>query len=158
MKFFRFVSVLFVAAHLHRYASSVNMMITKEQVMPLFLQACPSFAAKLGDRGFNDKNSLYTDLGNLAHHIVELHETNQTSELPAVFEVIERLHLDGDDSAKEAATIAILENIQNIAGNSTIDPEDFTHYLQPESAKWWHELNDFWNGKILFVGARKNEA
>jgi hypothetical protein len=32
--------------------------------------------------------------------------------------------------------------------------EAFIPYLGPETQKWWLELNDFWQGKIKFVGAK----
>jgi hypothetical protein len=135
-------------------------MITKEQVMPLFLQACHSFNERWEEHRafYDDEDLLYVDLGEFAHHLVELHKTNQISEFPAVFEVIERLHLEGNAYVKEAATIGMLEGIQNVGGNSGVNPEDFSDYLKPESAKWWRQLNDFWNGKIPYVVATQNEA
>ena len=135
-------------------------MITKEQVMPLFLEACPSFTERWKDHRafYGDDHLLYIDLGELAHHLIELHKSNRTDEFAAVFEVIERLHLDGDAYVKEAATIGMLEGIQNIAGNSDVNPEEFAGYLKPESAKWWQRLNDFWEGKIPSVGGSPNEA
>jgi len=39
-----------------------------------------------------------------------------------VFKVVERLHLEGDHFVKEAATIGLLEDIQNIAGNLALEP------------------------------------
>jgi hypothetical protein len=137
-----------------------DMQITKEQVMPLLLEACPSFTERWEEHRafYDDEDLLYIDLGEFAHHLVKLHKTNQTGEFPAVFDVIERLHLDGDDYVREAATIGMLEGIQNVAGNLDVDPEVFAPYLKPESAKWWRQLNDFWDGKILNVGATENEA
>ena len=101
---------------------------------------------------------LYVDLGEFAHHLVELHKANQTNEFPAIFEVIERLHLEGDAYVKEAATIGMLEGIQNVAGNSDVNPEEFSQYLKPKSAKWWRSLNDFWDGKTPFIGSPPTEA
>ena len=137
-----------------------DMQITKEQVMPLLLEACPSFTEKWEEHRafYEDEDLLYVDLGEFAHHLVELHKTNQTDEFPAVFDVIERLHLEGDDYVKEAATIGMLEGIQNVAGNLEVDPEVFAPYLKSESAKRWRQLNDFWDGKIPYVGAPENEA
>jgi hypothetical protein len=137
-----------------------DVMITKEQVMLLLLEACPSFTEKWEEHRafYDDEDLLYVDLGEFAHHLVELHKTNQTSEFPAVFDVIERLHLEGDAYVKEAATIGMLEGIQNVAGNTGANPEVFVQYLKPESAKWWRQLNDFWDGKIPNVGATENEA
>ena len=135
-------------------------MITKDLVMPLFLAACPSFVPPWEEyRASNpDKGLLYIDMGELAHHMVDLIKLNQTSEFSAVFDIIERLHIEGDDYVKEAATIGILESIQNVASNNGVDPEAFVPWLRTESRKWWRQLNDFWQAKIPYVGATINEA
>ena len=128
--------------------------------MPLLLEACPSFTDKWKEHRayWREEESLYLGLGEFARHLVELHSGGQINEFPAVFDVVERLHLEGDDFVKEAATIGLLEGIQNLAGGQGIDPEGFVRYLRPLSAKWWGELNDFWGGKIPYVGASVNEA
>jgi hypothetical protein len=131
-------------------------MITKEQVMPLLLESCPSFLERWKEHRtfYEDEELLYVDLGEFAHHVAELQRTHRIEEFPAVFHVIERM----DPYVKEAATIGALESIQNVAGNTGVDPEEFVQYLQPESAKWWRQLNDFWNAKIPYVGATIDEA
>jgi hypothetical protein len=135
-------------------------MITKEQVMPLLLNACPSFSKKWeAHRAFYEEEKLlYADLGEFAHHLVELQQSSCTQEFPAVFEIIESMHLEGDHYVKEAATIGMLESIQNVAGNSGVEPEEFLQYLKPESIRWWRQLNDFWDAKIPYVGATIDEA
>ena len=124
-------------------------MITKEQVMPLFLEACPSFGEKWDDHHslYADEQLLYVDMGEFAHHLVELHKSNQTTEFRAIFDIIERLHIDGDHYVKEAATIGMLEAIQNVASNNGVDPRVFVPYLGTKSIKWWAQLNDFWQTK-----------
>lgn len=57
--------------------------------------------------------------------------------------------MEGDDYVKEAATIGMLEGIQNVAGNSRVDSKLFAKYLKLESAKRWRQLNSFWEAKIL---------
>ena len=135
-------------------------MITKEQVMPLFLAACPSFAPAWEEyRASNpDEGLLYIDMGELARHMVDLIKSNQTSEFPAIFDVIERLHIEGDHYVKEAATIGILESIQNVASNNGVDPQLFVSWLGVESLRWWRQLNDFWQAKIPYVGATINDG
>jgi len=127
--------------------------ITKEQVMPLLLGACPSFSERWEKHRaiYDDENLLYVDMGEFANHLVELYQSNEIREFPAVFKIIETLHLEGDDFVKEAGVIGILESIQNVAGNSGLGPELFVQYLRPESVKWWQQLNDFWNGEIHVV-------
>jgi hypothetical protein len=66
--------------------------------------------------------------------------------------VIERLHVEGDSYVREAATIGLLESIQNQWGNNGVDPENFFPFLLPESARWWKSLNKFWTGESKYVG------
>ncbi len=137
-----------------------NAMIVRDQVMPLFLEACPSFTEKWKEHraSYGDEDLLYVDLGKFAHHLVELHKVDRRDEFLAVFEVIERLHLEGDAYVKESVTIGMLEGIQNVAGNRGVNPEEFSVYLKPESLKWWRRLNDFWDSKIAYVEAATDEV
>ncbi len=127
--------------------------------MPLFLAACPSFADKLEEHRdfYGEEHLLYVELGEFANHLVELKKSGRTGEFPAVFGVIERLHLEGDDYVRQAATVGMLEGIQNVAGNSGVDPEDFAPYLLPESAKWWRKLNRFWGGDVNALSEEEAE-
>jgi hypothetical protein len=138
-------------------------MIGRQEVMPLLLDACPSFHQPWNEylsEATYEEGLLYLDLGALAHHLVRLMQKGQLAELPGVFAVIERLHVEGDPFVQEAVTIGLLEGIQNVASDSDIDPELFRKYLQPESAKWWNELDRFWKGDAPYVGAglKKSEA
>lgn len=125
-------------------------MITKNEVMPLLLEACPSFRERLEEHRTEscEDELLYIDLGVLANHIVSLYKRNEIQELPKVFHAVERLHLEGDEYVKEAATMGLLEGIQNHAEHQGLDPAAFAQYLKPETAKWWNKLNDFWNGDM----------
>ena len=118
--------------------------------MPLLIEACPSYrpAAK-------DEDLLYVALGHLARHLLELHRQSRTEEFSDVARVIERLHVEGDHYVREAATIGLLEGIQNLWANEGTDPELFVPHLLPVSAKWWQSLNDFWSGKSIAPARRK---
>lgn len=126
-------------------------MIKQEQVMPLILESCPSFQ-ETWDKS-DDQDLLYVVMGDLARHLLSLYRDKQTEEFAPLCQVIERLHTDGDGFVRELATIGFLEGIQNVWGNNDADPEGFRSFLLAESRKWWEELNDFWAGKIPYVGA-----
>ena len=126
-------------------------MITRDQVTPLLLEACPSFVESWEKR--DDQDLLYILMGDLAHHLLLLFQQGDIGEFKPVCEVIERFHLEGDDYVRELATIGFLEGIQNIWMSNDHNPQEFVKYLLPESKKWWKELNDFWNGEIPYVGA-----
>lgn len=115
--------------------------------MPLLIEACPSYRPDLPD-----EDLLYTALGHFADHLLHLHKQQHTDAFPAVARVIERLHVEGDHYVREAATIGLLEGIQNGWANEGTDPELFVQHLLPVSAKWWQSLNDFWSGRSKFVG------
>ena len=125
-------------------------MIHAPEVMPLLMTACPSFAvpweAYRAEPSFDDE-LLYVHLGEFARHLVTLWREGQTSELTLAFEAVERLHVEGDDYVREAATIGILEDVQNNAGRERIDPEVFRPFLGTRSAQWWEGLNRFWSGE-----------
>jgi hypothetical protein len=134
--------------------------ISKQEVMNLLLEACPSYKNRWlqyykenYDNG--DEQLLYIDLTDFAYHFIDLFKHKQIREFPRIFEVIELLHTDGDDFVKEAATIGLLEDIQNLALGEDINPDVFKQYLKSETLKWWNNLDDFWNGKTKYVGGPK---
>ena len=122
-------------------------MITKDKMIPMLLQAAPSFTEiwESNKEGFEDLP--YMHLDEFGRHIVQLKINNSMEEFPKIFETIEHLHLDGDDYVKEAATIGILEAIQNHALDRKLDPKIFERYLLPASKENWDKLIQFWEGK-----------
>lgn len=125
-------------------------MIHRDDVIPLLLDACPSFAPVWNehrDSGMYDAELVYLHLGEFARHVVRVVVDGSTGELPAIFAAAERLHLEGDDFVKEAATIGLLEGIQNSAAHAGLDPEIFVSFLGRESRRWWEALDRFWSGE-----------
>jgi hypothetical protein len=118
-----------------------------DQVMMLLIEACPSYHLPP-----DDQELLYVTLGDFARHLLQLFQQGRTQDFPEVACVIERPHVEGDGYVREAATIGLLEGIQNVWANEGTDPELYFPYLHPVSAKWWQSLNDFWSGKSKFVG------
>jgi hypothetical protein len=129
-------------------------MLNQTQIMPLLLVACPSFEAVWdSELDAEEKGRIYTCLGTFARHLLELYRQGSVHEFAAVAEVVERLHIEGDHPTREAATIGLLEGIQNVWGNSGVDPELFKPFLLEQTKLWWEQLNLFWSGSIPHVGA-----
>ena len=126
--------------------------------MSLLVDACPSYADRFqqyvaDNYDDGDERLLYCELGDFAHHLCDLLERQDTSEFAAVFRVAESLLVDGDAYVKEAATIGLLEGIQNVASNrDSMTADQFEPFLDVEAAKWWRELNAFWQGDRRYVG------
>lgn len=132
-------------------------MITKEEMLPMLVEACPSFANKWQEhkQEYDGEEDFlpYVALGEFARHLIALKNLNQTDEFEKVFMTVERLHLQGNEYVREAATIGFLEGLQNNADESA---EEFVQYLKPVSLKWWNELNRFWSGENQYVGQTLN--
>jgi len=113
----------------------------------MLVQACPTFAAARDEHVTEYGNDmLYVAAGEFAHHLLALQLNDATSCFAQVGAAIERMHVEGTPEVKELATIGILEGIQNVWGNSGVNPEWFLDYLGPEGLAWWQSLNNFWSG------------
>ncbi len=124
-------------------------MIAEAEMMGVLLNACPSFAPlwqTFADdwRGESDRPPLYVALADFARHLIHMLERGDTIGLSAAFRAIERLHVDGDEWVRKAATIGILESLQNQNLHRSTEPDQFCSYLKPQSARWWDKLNRFW--------------
>ena len=132
-------------------------MILKEQMLPMLVETCPSFAEKWVEHKkeyADEENYLpYIALGEFARHLIELEKQNEKSEFENVLELVEKFHIEGEHYVKEAVVIGLLESLQNNLGS---DSDKFMKYLKPETLKCWNELNKFWNGKIRYVGETIN--
>ena len=131
-------------------------MIGPDQVMPLLLEACPSFRAawdadvesEYADDDAPGGRLLYLDAGAFIRHLCSLQVQGPTDEFAAVFDTIERLAIEGDDYVQNLAVIGYIEGFQMMTVTSFgLDPErDFRPWLRPVSASWWQRVNRFWDG------------
>ena len=74
-------------------------MITKEQVVPLLLPACPPCAeGRKAHRNFyGGEERLYIDLGELADHLLAVDEQARRSAFAAVLDTDDALHRQGEE-------------------------------------------------------------
>lgn len=145
-------------------------MISKEEMLDLILKASPCFKKKYEEvieknsRAYVDRHGElqgYIVLGDFARHLIESFTHSELTEFPVIFDVVERLHLHGDGYVREAATIGLLESIQNCCSayqpngqeakhlsDPRLDPSVFIPFLGPESKRCWHDLNGFGDNKV----------
>ncbi|MCA1622200.1 MAG: hypothetical protein LC768_04530 [Acidobacteria bacterium] len=89
-------------------------MITKEEMMPLLIDACPSFRPTYeGLNEFHGEILYYNLLDDFADHIFGLHYNNETRETQKVFEIIEKIKQEGDDEAKELILVYFFGGIDS---------------------------------------------
>jgi hypothetical protein len=122
-------------------------------VDPTFMPRWQAFLAEWRDER---ELPLYLALGELADHLIERLERSDVSDFADVFAVVEAWHLEGDSYVREAATVGLLESIQNQLGGQDrryrsangVRAADFERWLFPESKRWWEKLYRFWDGDI----------
>lgn len=120
-------------------------------MMDVLLEASPAFAEHWDafGREWADEAKgppLYLALADFARHIVAFLEAKDDERLRRIFEAVERLHVEGDPYVREAATVGLLENLQNTKLHRTTGPEQLRLFLRPESLKWWDRVDSFWKG------------
>ena len=109
---------------------------------PSFVPTWQAFVEEWQD----DPNGLpyYLVLGDLAGHIAQLIEEGAEAELQSIFQTVEHWHINGDPYVREAASVGLLEDLQN----SNVVGEDVAAkvvpFLGPESARWWRKVQAFW--------------
>lgn len=123
-------------------------MICQAQLVATLISAFPEFVPDA------DRVDLpYVVLGEFARFVIDIFESGYETEWIKANQLIELLHTDGDPYVREAATIGLLEGIQNSWQDRGAIPHAFEASLLPESRRWWDSLNGFWSGSIPHFGA-----
>jgi hypothetical protein len=135
-------------------------MITKSQVMPLLLEACPKFEptwqAHL-DWWQGEEAGAFNDAAEFARYLVESYELGDTSEFSAAFATIEKILNEGDQEARDLAGIGVIEDLQTIGSNHTCGAEVFLKWLGPTSRIAWAEVEEMWQGKDSLMDVLRAE-
>ena len=124
--------------------------ITRSRMFEPMLAADPSFQPRWTEftTEWNDESGapLYLALGSLAEHILARLKGGDTEGFEDIFAVVERWHTEGDAYVGEAASIGLLESLQNLSGGSDRETATVESWLGPESRRWWDKLDRFWEG------------
>ncbi len=113
-------------------------MITKDEVVSTILDTCP-FYKETWEKyfAFYQEELLYVFVPDFVHNAIELERENKRQEILSIFEVIEKLLVEGDKDVKNIIEIGVLENFRHIFGKSF---EKFSKYLRPNSLKCWKTI------------------
>lgn len=122
--------------------------ITRENMFEPLLAADPSFRSRWTEFAttwqYERNPLLYIVLGSLAEHLLERLAAQEIEGFDAIFVVVERWFTDGDAYVREAASIGLLETLQNLSGGCGGRPLTVEPWLGHESKRWWERLNQFW--------------
>lgn len=120
--------------------------------MPLLLASSPSFADEWdsSENVIDGERQLYLYAADYVRHVLRLVHRKTSGELGPIFDVIEQLHVEGDDFVRELATVGILEGFQSAAADSAgVNPAlQVRPRLRPVSLTWWQRLDRFWDGDV----------
>ncbi|MGE0006305.1 MAG: hypothetical protein AB7S92_12000 [Parvibaculaceae bacterium] len=87
----------------------------------------------------------YLLIADLARHLADLLEAGRQDDVRHALAVAERWLLEGDAYVKEAATVGLIEDLQNVAQRRGIAEDRFTVLLGPEGRHWWDKVSRFWS-------------
>lgn len=123
-------------------------MIARENMFVPLLTADPSFAPKWQAfceawRDAADR-PMYVALSELALHLIGKLAAQQTDAFEAVFEVVEHWLLEGDQYVRGAASVGLIEDLQNTSLHATTRPSDFEPWLRPAALHAWKRIAAFW--------------
>jgi hypothetical protein len=125
-------------------------MVDKSEIIPSFLEVCPSFRERWETRvkswGSRERGD-YNDIGELADHIVDLYEKGETERFSDIFDLVEELVNEGNQEVRDLMTIGLLEDIRNIASHRPFGNSVFLSWLGPTSRQAWFEIEEIWRGK-----------
>ena len=124
--------------------------------MAPMLAACPSFRplweAFLEEWSSEPDLPLYLALASLARHLISLLAARDITALSQALAVVERWHIEGDGYVREAATIGLLEDLQNESLHETTSPAELEPFLRPQSSLWWRKVERFWTHSEVVEG------
>src|SRR5689334_407906 len=110
------------------------MMSTLCAVLPTFADEVRTM---IGNRLDEPETPPYLVLSAYARNLIRLLEANDRIQLTRAFAAIESLLVDGDEYVREAATIGLLESMQNRSLHRTTTPVQFLPFLGNESQRCW---------------------
>ena len=117
----------------------MRMKIIPEEVADLVFEACPSYReAWPGYDSGRPTDTIYSIpvLIGLARHVAALWRRRQFSEFPAIFDLIERLHVEGNKKVVDHAVFYFTELLYIELEKQGINPRFAERRLGPVSFYW----------------------
>jgi hypothetical protein len=125
-------------------------MITRAEIIPMLLKACPSFQAAWDEHlayWAEEEAGIYNDTAEFVHYLDRCRENGDFGSIESGLGAVERLIADGDAYTKEIAIIGLLETIQNVSSHSG-SQQVYERYIGPKSRRAWRQLNRDWEKVI----------
>jgi len=100
----------------------------------------------------------YNDMAEFVHFVVEdLYEKGHTGQVRCVFELLETLFAEGDQTTRDLIGLGFFETIQNFASWRPYGNKAFEQFLGPMSKQCWMEIQQQWAGKSSLMEVIRSE-
>jgi hypothetical protein len=87
----------------------------------------------------------YNDMAEYVHLVIEgLYEKGKLDETRRVFQLLEKVLLEGDQETKDLIGLGFFETLQNVASHRPLGNRAYEQFLGPMSKKVWSELQKMW--------------
>lgn len=120
-------------------------MIRADDCITLILKEIPEFSAHWADHlnyWNDDQPGLCINFSAFSHFTIELIQKKQENVLKRIFDLVERLMVEGDQTVQEAVATCFVEDLINAVPDE-IDSRTFVHLLGDETRDYVKGWDDF---------------
>jgi hypothetical protein len=106
--------------------------IRYDDVIPLLLGACPSYADSAEAASHDERNGHYVGMEYFVTHLIRLLDEGDTDAFPEVFAMVEMVLLEGDGPARGLITYGFLQDLRspNLFYQTSVEPNDFLPWIE----------------------------
>jgi len=120
-------------------------------VISTLLQAFPDFEDRWKKhiaRWNGNPAGSYNDMAEFVHFVIEdVHEQGKLDETLRVFQLLEKVLVEGDQETKDLIGLGFFETLQNVASHRPQGNRAYEQFFGPMSKEIWSELQKMWAGK-----------
>jgi hypothetical protein len=135
-------------------------MTETEQLNSLFLETFSNVDDKWAKHlAFwdGDVRGDFNDIAVFVHCLCDSYEANDEPQVRRVFELVERLLVEGSDYIKRLVTFGFLETLQNYASHTKYGYRVFEQYLGVHTLEAWKQIERVWEGKSSLLDVIRAE-
>src|SRR5579859_901718 len=110
------------------------------EVLPSLLAAFPEFRDTWNDyvrTGLYGPGEPYNDMAQLATFLVGRLQAAETTGFDRLFDAVDNLLLDGSREVREVIAVGLLEDLQNISLNRSLNLDSWQQWLGPTTRDAW---------------------
>lgn len=115
-------------------------MISAQECMQMVLAEVPAFEGRWKEYlsfWAGEESGLCNDIGEFGDYIIDQMRHEQWHQLPPIFNLVERLLVEGDDEVQTAVSTCLLDNLKTVSTVGAFPMDKFIDLLGPQSRAHW---------------------